>query len=223
MDIETVSDTSTSSRFHRWLALLVGVSAIGAALIATLQLDAGKREERALLMASRLSVEAFEKIAGSGALAAFAYTSSVQGIVLSVEGLGRGISVLEDPRATRADRAASRAEIEAGDRLKEVAASMSATPEVGGPVDDHTVDVLAAATGEIAGIVEEENRQVDVADRYSARGARAVFGLSLLAIAAVLLALAGVLGEQRPGVIALVSASVALVLSFGWAGSALLI
>jgi hypothetical protein len=43
-----------------------------------------------------------------------------------------------------------------------------------------------------------------------------MFGIALVAIAAVLLGLAGLMGEVRPGRVALVAAGASLVLAVGW-------
>ena len=75
----------------------------------------------------------------------------------------------------------------------------------------------------MAGSVEELNDQLALAERYGTRSNRAVFALSLLAIGAVLLGLAGVMGETRTGRISLGASAVALLLSAVWAGAALAI
>jgi hypothetical protein len=63
--------------------------------------------------------------------------------------------------------------------------------------------------------------QLALAECYGTRGTRAVFALSLLAIGAVLLGLAGVMGETKTGRISLGASEVALLLSAVWAGAAL--
>jgi hypothetical protein len=88
-------------------------------------------------------------------------------------------------------------------------------------VDAHTRAVLALTIDDMAGSVEELNDQLALAERYGTRGSRAVFALSLLAIGAVLLGLAGVMGATRTGRISLGAATVALLLSVIWAGAAL--
>ena len=71
------------------------------------------------------------------------------------------------------------------------------------------------------GSVEELNDQLALAEQYGTRGNRAVFALSLLAIGAVLLGLAGVMGATRTGRIRSGASAVALLLSVVWAGMAL--
>jgi hypothetical protein len=88
-------------------------------------------------------------------------------------------------------------------------------------VDAHTRAVLALTLDDMAGSVEELNDQLAMAERYGIRGTRAIFALSLLAIGAVLLGLAGVMGATRTGRIALGASAVALLLSVGWAAAAL--
>ncbi len=63
-------------------------------------------------------------------------------------------------------------------------------------------------------LIERANAQadeVDVAAAEGRRSSRAVLGLSLAAIAAVMVALAGIIGSSRAGRIALMVAGVALV------------
>jgi hypothetical protein len=72
-------------------------------------------------------------------------------------------------------------------------------------------------------ILEEQNRLVDRADRYGTRQERAMFAIALVAIAAVLLGPAGLVGDGRGGRIALVVAAAALALALGWGGSGLFV
>jgi len=88
-------------------------------------------------------------------------------------------------------------------------------------VDAHTRAVLNQTVGDMAGSVQELNDQLALAERYGTRGTRAVFALSLLAIGAVLLGLAGSMGATRAGRISLGASAVALLLSVVWAGAAL--
>jgi hypothetical protein len=219
MDVETASDTTGTSRFRRWLAILVGLSAVAAALLSTLQMDSGKREERALLRASRLSVEIFSKIAGSGQLSAFTFTSFHRSLSLGMEGTGLALAGFEIPGASSSEEAIANANVAASERLIPIAESMGvSTPDAA--IDEHTREVMGATVEDLTAIVGDQNREVDVAEAYGRRGTRSVFALSVLAIAAVLLGLAGVLGEGRPGTIALVAATTALVLASGLGASA---
>jgi hypothetical protein len=63
---------------------------------------------------------------------------------------------------------------------------------------------------------------VDLAERYGVRENAAILGLSLVAVAAVLLGLAGLIGEGRQGMRILAVAAITLVVAIGWGAAALL-
>jgi hypothetical protein len=84
-------------------------------------------------------------------------------------------------------------------------------------------EVLATNTEGLREIGDEQDHQVGLAEKYGGRLSRALFALSLLALAAILLGLAAVLGIQHGGPIILGVAALALLLAAGWGGSALLI
>jgi hypothetical protein len=69
---------------------------------------------------------------------------------------------------------------------------------------------LASNPLDWAGLLSEQIRQMDIADRYGDRGNRTLFGLSLLALGAVLIGLAAVLGGGLPGRVVISAATLAL-------------
>jgi len=74
------------------------------------------------------------------------------------------------------------------------------------PLDSYTSGLLRDTTARLVVEVNEQNRQVDIADDTSARNSRSILGLSFLALAGVLTGLAAVLREGRAGWFALLFA-----------------
>jgi hypothetical protein len=223
MDVETAAGTSGTSSVNQILAVLVGITALAAALLAVLQTDSSRREERGLLLANRLAVQAFEKISARGVLSSFTLRSLQDAVALGIEGTGRALATFDLPSIPQGEQALANAKIDASDRLLPIAQAMGAEPRVSGPLDAHTTEVLRSTDDQLNRLVAEQNRQVDVAQRFGERGSRAVFALTLLAVAAVLLGLAAVLQEGRPTTVAMVAAAGLLLVALGWGGSALLV
>ncbi len=221
MDIETAYKGSGRSRFERALAILAGLASVLAALLVTLEVDAGHQEERARVSATRLAVRVFEASATTGLLSMYQFQAGREATLLSLEASGRDLLATAVPAVAEAQRAMATAEARAAERLTVAGEAMSRAPGEVSPVDAHTRAVLALTVDDMAGSVEELNDQLALAERYGIRGTRAVFALSLLAIGAVLLGLAGVMGATRTGRIALGASAVALLLSVGWAAAAL--
>ena len=223
MDVETASETVGKTPFERWVAVLVGLAGLVAALLATLQIDANTRGARATNRASRLSIEAFEKIAGSGVYRTF--EAGTFRDVVSLEYLGevRPLAAEATGALLEAGAAIGAADARAAERLGAVSEAMAALPDEESGVDPETREVLGASIEHLTGLVQQQNDLVDEADRHGARGSRSVFGLSLLAVAAVLLALASVVGAAQGGRIALVAGGVSLAAAAAVGASALFI
>ena len=221
MDIETVHRGSNRSRFERALAILAGLAAMLAALLATLQVDASRWEEQARVNATRLAVRVFEASAATGLLSMYQFQTEREAMLLSIDASARDLLAAQVPAAASTQRVLATAEARAAQRLTVAGEAMSRAPDEASPVDAHTRAVLALTVDDMAASVEELSDQLALAEHYGTRGNRAVFALSLLAIGAVLLGLAGVMGETRTGRIALGTSAVALLLSVVWAGAAL--
>lgn len=224
MDLDAVTEAAgTPPAYRLWLSALVGIAAVTAALLAALESDSGRREEQAFVRSSRASVQIFAEIAGSAPRTQF--LANGLRTALGNE-IGATARLLEATRAsTDARRVAvplSRAQSAAAARLSGAVEAMSRVPP-DGPLDPATRRLLTADLSEIRRVLEYQNAQVDVADRYGTRQERAMFAIALVAIAAVLLGLAGLFGAGRSGMIAMVAAGVALVVAVGWGGSALLV
>jgi hypothetical protein len=223
MDVEVVHKATGRTRFHKWLALLAGVAAVMATLLATLDMHSNKREEQALSRSARLSVEIFGRIAGSNPVQTAGYQAGAIGTGRAIESLARRIVGREFPETNDFEQALGAADERAGERLQSLADSVGGVPPESSGVDAHTRGVIGTGLEQLTLMVEEQNRQRDVADKYFERGTRSVYALSILALAAVLLGLAAVLGQRGGGTITLVVAGLALIFAMGWGGSALLV
>ncbi len=211
---------SSRSRFERALAILAGLAAVLAAVLATLQVDASRWEEQAMVNATRLAVRVFEASAATGLLSMYQFQAEREATLLGIDASTRDLLTAQAPAVAAAQRALATAEARAAERLTVAGEAMSRAPGEASPVDAHTRAVLALTVDDMAASVEELSDQLVLAERYGTRGNRAVFALSLLAIGAVLLGLAGVMGATRTGRISLGASAVALLLAVVWAGAA---
>lgn len=205
------------SRFEQTLTVLVGIAAVVAASLATLQLDAGRKGDRASLLGARLPVRIFERIAASGIRSNYHIETARNSIGLGLEGLARQLT------AARASGAAADFETSLGGsqfaaskRLQAAAAEMEKIDPRSRGVDPATAAAILATVQQLQQDVKRQGELVDASSRYGSQGSRAIFGLSLAAIAAALLGLAAVLRLGAGGRIALVAGTVALVASVGW-------
>ena len=223
LDIEAALEPSGRTRFDRWLSVLVGVTAILAALLATVQVDAGKQEERALHMASRLSIRVFEGIAGGSPRFSFQINGMQHATALAIAATAAQIEVLTRPETADALQARAEADVLAADRLFALAQSMGDVPPASSGVDEATRNLVGSEPGDLDSVVTEQLAQMDIADRYGERGNRTLAGLSVLALGAVLVGLAAVLGRGVPGQVVIIAATLALLAAAGWGVAALLV
>lgn len=218
MDVELVHKGSHKSRFEKWLAMLVGLIAVAAALLATLDMHSNKRWEQASVRGSRLSVEIFGRIAATGPVRAAQLNTQQAALILSQESSAR---FLQDKEGAGAYVAL--ADQRASDRLLGLAEAIEEPPDESGGLDPVARDVLDTSLDELGDLRVQQNEQIDEADLYGTRINRANFALLLLALGAVLLGLAAVMGVEGRGYITLIAAVVALVSAVAWGSSALLV
>lgn len=223
MDIEVVHKATERTRFHKWLAALAGVTAVTATLLATLDMHSNKREEQALSLSARQSVEIFGRIAASGPVQTAGYQGVTTVTSRTIESLSRRIAAGQHPETSEFETALGEADERAAQRMQPLAESVGGVPPESSGVDPTTRDVMGSSPELLTRLVTEQNRQRDLADKYFERGTRSVYALSILALSAVLLGLAAVLGERGGGGITLVVAGLALLFAMGWGGSALLV
>ena len=214
VDIETALALDNPSRFTRVLAVLVGITAIVAGLLAVTESHAGRQEERSLLLSSRLAAAATGRIPSSSLLTSFEARSQQEAIARQSRGSSRVLSLGDGALANdEVQFALAQADITTGERLVEIASTMGAVPDEASGVDPFTRQVLSEGVAAAAQLVVDQNAEVDRAEAYSRRGNRAVLGLSILAVAAVLFGFAGTVRDSKPGVAALGVATFFLVAS----------
>jgi hypothetical protein len=201
--------------FRRWLATLVGIAAVSAAFLSWAETDSGHKEEQAFVDASRSAIEAFVTLAASANRSNFELDALRRAAKLGIEASARGINA---PEARFWNTyALSQAQIASSDRLIELIQAMSALPERPRGVDPAMIDALQATNPRAAQpIVNEANAAVDRTATYGTRQERAMFALGMVAIAASLLGLAGLMGATRGGRISLATASCALAFALVW-------
>lgn len=221
MDVELVYKAA-ETRFKKWLSVLVGLSALVASLLAVLDVHSGRRQEQALNRSSRLSVEIFGRLAASTPPQVLAYQVIQLSNFNTMKGTQRSLSAFERPETFAYEFALAGADRRVGARLLELAKRLRETPDPSSGLDKTARDVISTRIANINDLVAEQNHQVDLADKYGDRGTRAVYALSLLALAAVLLGLSAVTGT-RGGGITLVLGALALVTAGVWGGSALVV
>ena len=222
LDLKAVSEASGRTRYERWLAVLIGLAAVLAVLLATIHIDAGKGAERALLMSARLGVRVFEGTAGSSPRFGFQIHGMQQATSLALNATALQIAVLGLPETTDALQATAEADVKAGDRLLVIAQTMGNPPLPESGVDPAALKLAGSSPQDLFAVVAEQNHQADIADRYGERGNRTLYGLSLLALGAVLIGLAAVIGTGASGRVIITAATLSVLAAAAWGLAALM-
>lgn len=211
--------------FKRRLAVLVGMAAISAATLAFLEADNGRREDAALVNASRSALEVFVKLGASGPRFQFEVDAARRSTQLTARSTGRVSSApVDDLKVLGLALAEAEAENDAAARLLEVSRAYRKLPDSAPGLDPATSDAIRVRKdADVEPIYAAQDAALKQADRYGTRQERAMYGLSLVAIAASLLGLAGLLGSVRGGRLALLSATAALAVAVGIGFSGLLV
>jgi hypothetical protein len=216
-DIEAAAKSSElPAGRRRWLAVLVGVAAILAGVFTFAERSAGRHEQQALQDATRQSLAIFVDIAGSQSRSQFTADNARRALLVGTEGLARVIKTKGEAFKLATGR--SGADTRAQKRLVEVTKEMDNANGRDTPVDDFTAQVISTDEKKLRRLLASQNQAVDDAAAWGNRSNRATYALGLTAIAAALLALAGMMGAARSGTIALIAAGVSLVFATLWGG-----
>ena len=207
IDLETIQSTDTGTRFHQAIAVLLGIIAVLAAALGALQLDRSQDEARATTMAARLTGDLAAGIPVQGSGPQLVYMATQAALTREAEGTTRQFFSMGVDEAAAAEGAAEEA---AGRRLRDIAAAMGATPDATTGLPPYELRLMTADLDTLTREVAEQNRIVDVdIQTASEDSGMAVAGLSVLALAGVLVGLASVLGASRAGKVTLTMAALA--------------
>jgi hypothetical protein len=192
-------------RFDLVAAVLIGVIAVLAAILALVQMSAGQTASRASLQAAKVEADLSARISVSAEATNAVLTARQTAIVLAMEAIAREQAGIQysDPTST----AIGAAEQSAYTKLDSILVETGATTG-GKPVDPYTAGLLGATPADLKSELAEQNHQVDLANAAGFQEQLAVLGLSFLALAGVLTGLAAVLREGRSGRISLTAACV---------------
>lgn len=204
IDFEAIKETTDGTRFDRLTALLIGTIAVLAACLAVVQMAQSQAEGRANILTSRITVDLSGRLSASADQETFMIGSSQRAIQLEIDGTSRQIVALDTGDA--AADGIGKSDVNAGERLLAIAAEMGTPPAESGPIDAYARHLLVAPIEALIAEVTEQNRLVDVANDASNRSSMAVLGLSMVALAGVLVGLAAVVGEGRAGRLTLLMA-----------------
>ncbi len=198
IDLETVKATETGTRFHRAVAVLLGLIAVLAAALGAVQMDRSQAETRANIQSARLTGDLAAGIPVQGVTQAMTFNNVRAALIRSAEGTSREFAGLSTSDQTQAAEGA--AEAAAGTRLMDVASRMGVTPDATSGLPAYELRLLTADMDALTLEVGEQNRLIDVVvNAASTDSSAAVAGLSVLALAGVLVGLAAVLGVDRAG------------------------
>jgi hypothetical protein len=221
MDIELASKAAGTNRFEKALAVLVGLAAVAAALLGTLEVDSNKRQEQAQAEGVRLTVQIFGTLAGSAPPADAGAQASQAAILRGLQASARRLAAAPLPATAGFEAALADADQRASDDMGPVADSVAKAPDEASGVDPVARTVINSTTDDATALLVRQNRVLDTANRFGSRGSRAVFGISNLALAAVLLGLSAVLGPENRGAITLGLGALALLGAVASGASAL--
>lgn len=196
IEVENAGRWRSEASYDRFAALLIGMVAILAATFAIQQAHFGLAGQRAQIMGGRLSVAISTRMSASSTADAALLGAQQQALVLGMTSVGRQMAGTSG--GEEAVVAIGAAEQLASQDLQAVIATTAGTTGKA-PLDRYTAGLVTSELAMSAYDVEEQNRQVDLAQDLGGREQQAVLGLSLVALAGVLAGVAAVLGRSVAG------------------------
>ena len=216
---DTVAKAQRGGPFDRVAAALIGSVAVIAAFLAVIQATQSQAGARAQLLSARLAADLSARISVATLVHDFAAVTALQGLELGLNGTGRQLAGLQlgDDAAVQIGRA----DFAASEKVQAAVDASVATTATGN-IDAYFRDLVTSRLQDIQPEFLEQRQLVDEATAAGGRSRVAVLGLSLSALAGVLIGLGLVLREGRPGWAALTVAGTVEVLSVVAAVGALL-
>jgi hypothetical protein len=210
-------------RFKRTLSVLVGIAAVSAAGLSWIETENGRKEEQAFVNASRGALDIFVKLAASSPRAQFEGNALRRAIVVQSEGTARVVAIGTDSPIFGEALKQAAADERAGKRLMQIASQMTTVPEGFTELDPATLAAIEVSSpAQLVGLVEQQNAYIDDADVAGTRQEHSFFSLGLIATAAALIGLAGLMGASRAGWISLFTSAAALSFALLWTAIAFL-
>lgn len=225
LDVEVAAPASELvPRFRRRLAVLVGLVAVAAASLAFLESDADRQEDQARIDASRTALDVFVGLAASGPRFQFEVDAARRSTLLDARSNARAAGISLDPDSLGVALGLSIADNEASRELLEISRATRSVPRSAPGLDQAASDsIRIRSQADVDPLLDAQADASGRAERFGTRQERAMFGIALVAIAASLVGLAGLIGAGRAGTIVLATAAAALALGVGWGGSGLLV
>lgn len=201
--------------FRRRLAVLVGLSAVTAALLTTLELEAGQRADRASTRSAAVGVDVFSGYVGSS-LRLNVELDATSSLIDAHHRAATSIIATIRESETPLNSATAAADQEFVTRLE-----AALRPITGVLRGDRPDTEFARDTQRLRARVAAQGELVGEATRHSRSRTRLVFALAVIAVAGSLFGLAGALGATRQGRIALAAGAGAWLVSLSVGLSAL--
>jgi len=216
--LDALAETRSRNPFGRILAILLGVSALTATILGTLDLNAHRHVGQATTQ--------FAVSQAEGAEFGLAYDLR-QSFRADATDVRARLASLSQARGERSaffgplsENSIAVAEDDASGKLRELFDEMTAPPRASSGIDPFVVRLLSAGRSEVSSINKRQDRAVTSALHYTKQRDRIALALTLVAFAAVLLGLAGLLHEGAPGWLAQGVAAAILLASMGSGGIA---
>ena len=216
MEVEVANAVEGMGPLQRWLAVLVGIAAVLAASLATLDLHSSKRYEDLVTQSSRQSAALFGRIAGSGFPRTRESVSERTALFRGIQATSREVLSTVDPQVRALEAGIAAADRAAAERLTRLAETIGRVPAPEAGVDPLVRSVIGTSEDDLNALADRQNRTLNEATRYGNRSGRALFALSLVALATVLLGLAAVMGARSGAEPLVGGAGLLLLVALGW-------
>jgi hypothetical protein len=202
-------------RFAKWVTVLVGLAALTAGILAFAEAEANRQKEHGLVEAARGAEAIFVNLGTSSQLAQFQGNATRDALAVTLQGAARVQGSTPGQARAFADAVAA-ADKRASARLLATGKQMGTLPADTPRLDARTGAAVRfpLATGQA--LVRRQNAATADANLWARRQDNTIFALGLVAIAATLGGLAGLMGVGRPGRVAAATGSIALVVAIVW-------
>jgi hypothetical protein len=202
--------------FHKWVTLLVGLAAATAGILAFGEAESNRQKEHGFVEAARTAELIFVRLGASTGPAQFRGNALRAALGVGEEGTARVIGTKTPGQPFAFALALAAADKRASARLQQVANQMSTVPADTPGLDERTGVAVRSSLSSALPLLHKQQHAVEGADLWASRQEQTIFALGLVAIAAALGGLAGLMGVGRPGRLAAATGSIALAVAVVW-------